>query len=85
LSASSTIIDRKDLLGEDPRIFSSNGKLFISYNTHFGRFKKFYYAEVHFDSKLDMFHIIDPPRHVIFEGQVDKKHGIEVALLIISI
>lgn len=75
LSLNKTIVERKDLLGEDPRLFVSRGKFHISYNTHFGRFKKFYYAEVHFDAKLDMFYIIDPPHHVIFEDQVDKKHG----------
>ena len=65
---------RNTLSGEDPRIFRWNDKLYISYNTHFGQFKKFYFAGVDYHKEKDMFYITDPPYFVRFESEVDLRH-----------
>ena len=42
---------KKELVAEDPRVFSLNGNLAISYNVHYGKFKTFHYAYIHYHAK----------------------------------
>lgn len=44
------------------------------YNTHLTRYKRLFFAPVQYTKENDMFFALDPPNHVIFNKEVNKRH-----------
>lgn len=61
---------RSFIFGEDARSFSSNGLLYIVYNTHINRApKRLFYAEVRYSKEIDNLYVEFPPNHVSIDHE----------------
>lgn len=63
------------MYGEDARIFLTNNRLHLAYNTHLNRSpKKFLYAEVKHSTAMDNFYVDFPPNHVNIEHEAGVRY-----------